>query len=216
MKKLLSGLLVLGAVLGSPGAVCDAAVPAVREVPTGGGYSVTCQEFGVEMRGTNVKSCFLALPGEFPAGPSRVISCAAKYATAFRADGRVEYCTLEADAILNRTLADKLSCKAGGRVVLRADGTVESSVLKESAQLPYAKEKSVACRGGFAVAFRADGYVADCILDQESRFDKTERKSLDSNCLAGGLIAFDEDGKLNGCYPPAPPKGSTSQGGRTQ
>jgi len=214
MQRIIRGLLILGIAFGNMGAAL-AALPIDQVLPTGGGYSVTCQGFGVEMRGTSVKSCFLALPGDFSVTAQKVIPCAAKYATAFRSDGRVEYCTLGADTSFNRTAKEVLLCKAGGRVVVRTDGTVQSATLKDSVELPYKKGATVACRGGSPVDFRADGNVEACILDKESVFVAAEKKSLDKTCVVGGLIAFDEYGSFSGCYPPAPPKGSISQGGQT-
>ena len=213
MRKGYFYLLLGGLVLFST-CTAFAAIPAVRVLPTGGGYSVSCQEFGIEMRGQSVKSCFLALSAELPVGFPPGIACAAKYATAFRSDGRVEYCTLASDMTFKRTAQESIACKAGGRVVLREDGTLESATLKDSAELPYKKDATVACRGGFPVVFSKEGNVENCILDRESRFVAKEKKGLDSTCVVGGLIAFDEDGKFNGCYPPAPPKEATSQGGQ--
>ena len=214
MRKTLRSLLILGCIFGNMSAAL--ALPAIdRTFPTGGGYSVTCQGFGIEMRGTSVKSCFLAMPVDLPATAQKAIPCAAKYATAFRTDGRVEYCTLGTDTFFQRTPKEALSCKAGGRVVIRTDGTVQSATLKDSVELPYKKGATVACRGGSPVAFRTGGNVETCILDRETKFVATEKKSLDKTCVVGGLIAFDEDGKFSGCYPPAPQKSSLSQGGRT-
>ena len=213
MRKTIFYLLI-GSFIFSGTCTAFAVAPSVRVLPTGGGYSVTCQEFGVEMRGDSVKSCFLALPADLPGGNQTKIACAPKYATAFRVDGRVEYCTLGSDMTFKRTAQERVACKAGGRVVIREDGTVESATLKESTELPYAKGSTVACRGGSPVVFRADGNVANCILDRESVFAAKEKKNLNKTCVVGGLIAFDEDGKFNGCYPPTPPKGAISQGGQ--
>lgn len=213
MNKTVFSVLVLAFFYGHMNTV-SAALPVDRVLPTGGGYSVSCQGFGVEMRGNNVKSCFLAVPGDFPSSTQKRVSCAAKYAVAFRSDGRMEYCTLGADTTFDRTPQHPVSCKSGGRVVVRTDGTVESALLKDTVELPYAKGKTVACRGGSPVTFRADGNVETCVLDRESVFAASEKKNLEKTCLVGGLIAFDEDGKFSGCYPPAPPKGSVLQGGQ--
>ena len=214
MRKTLRKLLILGFIFGNMSLAW--ALPAIdRTFSTGGGYSVTCQGFGVEMCGSSVKSCLLAILVDLPVTTQKLIPCAAKYATAFRGDGRVEYCTLGADTSFQRTTKEALTCKAGGRVVVRTDGTVQSATLKDSVELPYKKGATVACRGDSPVAFRTGGDVETCILDRETVFVATEKKNLEKTCLVGGLIAFDEDGKFSGCYPPAPRKSSLSQGGRT-
>lgn len=214
MKRIFLALLTLGILVCNMGAAF-AALPVDQVLPTGGGYSVTCQGFGIEMRGNSVKSCFLAVPGDFPTAAQKKIPCAAKYAVAFRSDGRVAYCTLGVDMPFNRTEKETLLCKAGGRVVLRNDGTVQAATLADRVELPYKKKATVACRGASPATFWANGNVETCILDRESVFVTGEKKSLEKTCVVGGLIAFDEDGIFSGCYPPAPPKGSISQGGQT-
>ena len=206
MKRLFSGLLALSFFLGAASPAFAGALPPVRVVKTGGGYTVECQSFGMDMRGQLVRSCLLAKTSELSITATEKIFCAAKYATAFRGDGRLEYCTLAQDTTLRRTAKDTVTCKAGGRVVFRENGSVESAMLKDTIELPYAKNVAISCRGGFPIAFRADGNVANCVLDSETAFDSGKKKKLKTACKAGGLIAFDEDGKFNGCYPPPPPK----------
>lgn len=216
MQKIFTVLLALGFFLGSGGWAFAGVLPPTRTVMTGGGYTVECQNFGLDMRGQIVRSCFLAKTGELPVTASEKISCAAKYAAAFRSDGRVEYCTLAQDAPLRRTASDAVTCKAGGRVVLRENGTVESAMLKDTMELPYAKNAAVVCRGGFPIAFQTDGSTANCILDTETAFESGKKKPLRTACKAGGMIAFDEDGKFNGCYPPPLPKPTQSKGAALQ
>ncbi len=202
MKKISLAIVAIVVLAIEWGAGISAA-EAVKILPTGGGYNATCLDYGVEMRdGKNVKSCLLATPGDFPAVGDQQIPCAAKYSIAFRPDGRVEYCTLERDATFRRTLLESVACKSGGRVAFYPEGTVEIARLKDSVQLPYAKNSTVACRADSPVAFRADGNVATCILDQTSLFAKGARKKTASACQAGGVIAFDDLGAFNGCYPP--------------
>ena len=195
---------------------------ATQLLPTGGGYDAACLDYGIEIRdGKQVKSCLLATTGEFPTGDGQRISCNEKYSIAFRADGRVEYCTLSKDAALQRTKQDKVECMAGGRVVFYSEGTLEIAKLKKTMQLPYAKNGQVICRESGPITFRADGRVANCILDQKSVFINGAEKKTPSTCQSGGLIAFDEAGVFNGCYPPpaakgAAPKELKPQGGQTK
>lgn len=191
-------------------------------LPTGGDYKVVCLDYGVEMRdGKLVKSCLLATSGDFPVAGGQQISCAAKYAVAFRPEGKIEYCTLNKDMAFRRTLQDSVDCKEGGRVSFYPEGTVAAAKLKASGQLPYAKNAMVACRADSPIAFRVDGNVATCILDQERLFGNTTRKKTASTCQAGGMIAFDDFGVFNGCYPPPPTKETaatrvTTQGGQVK
>ncbi len=200
----------------------DVVAEAVKLLPTGGGNNVLCLDYGIEMRnGKQVKSCLLATSGEFQAIGAQQISCVAKYAIAFQPDGKVEYCTLSKDMTFRRTAKEEIACKAGGRVAFYPGGTIEVARLKEAVQLPYAKNASVACRAALPVTFREDGNVATCILDEESLFVSGTKKKTSSTCQAGGLIAFDEFGSFNGCYPPPPVKGTpvtgaTTQGGQKQ
>ena len=195
---------------------------AAKMLPTGGGYNAECLDYGIEMRdGKIVKSCLLATSGDFPAVGNQRISCSAKYAIAFRPAGKVEYCTLSKDQAFRRTSQEVVDCKAGGRVAFYPEGTVEVARLKNSVSLPYAKNSTVVCRAASPISFRTDGKVATCILDQESLFVSGIKKKTASTCQAGGLIAFDEDGAFNGCYPPPPVKGtaateSTPQGGQAK
>ena len=167
-----------------------------------------------------MKSCLLAVPGDFPAAGGQTISCAAKYSIAFRPDGKVEYCTLGKDMEFRRTAQEKIGCQAGGRVAFYPDGTVEVARLKQSMHLPYDKNKQVACQAGAPVTFRADGQVATCMLAEASLFlEGSKKKQTASTCQIGGLIAFDEFGAFNGCYPPPAPKTTekpAKQGGQTQ
>lgn len=197
------------------------AAEAVKMLPAGGGTQVTCLDYGIEMRGEKtVKSCLLAVPGDFSAPGGALIACEAKYAIAFGSDGKVAYCTLNKDMAFRRTPSATVSCKAGGRLVIRPDGTVEIATLKDSQQLPYSKKASVACRASSQASFRTDGYISACILDQESLFVGAEQKATDKTCQSGGLIAFDDDGLFGGCYPPPPAKqaalkGAAMQGGQS-
>lgn len=176
---------------------------AVKKLPTGGNYSVSCFDYGLEMRdGSRVKSCLLAQSGEFPAVGNQQISCLAKYAIAFTPQGQVEYCTLSRDAKFHWTTTEQVTAREMGRAVFYPSGMLESARLKDSTRLPFAKDSTVVCRGTSPVTFRDDGYVATCILDQESLFVSDSQKKTASSCQAGGLIAFDNDGKFSGCYPP--------------
>ena len=216
MQKILTVILALGCFLLSGGLAFAGVLPPTRVVTTGGGYTVECQDFGLDMRGQTVRSCLLAKTSELPVTASEKVSCAAKYAAAFRSDGRVEYCTLSQDAPLRRTASDAVACKAAGRVVFHGNGTVEEAVLKDAMELPYAKNAAVVCRGGFPVAFQTNGNMASCILDTETAFESGKKKTLRTACKAGGLIAFDEDGRFNGCYPPPLPKPTQSKGAASQ
>ena len=194
---------------------------AEKVLPAGGGQNVACLDYGVEMRnGKEVKSCLLAAPGDFPAAGGQTIACAAKYSIAFRPDGKVEYCTLGKDMEFRRTAQEKIGCQAGGRVAFYPDGTVEVARLKQSMHLPYDKNKQVACQAGAPVTFRADGQVATCMLAEASLFlEGSKKKQTASACQVGGLIAFDEFGAFNGCYPPPAPKTTekpAKQGGQTK
>ena len=194
---------------------------AEKVLPAGGGQNVACLDYGVEMRnGKEVKSCLLAAPGDFPAAGGQTIACAAKYSIAFRTDGKVEYCTLSKDMEFRRTAQEKIGCQAGGRVAFYPDGTVEVARLKQSMHLPYDKNKQVACQAGAPVTFRADGQVATCMLAEASLFlEGSKKKPTASACQVGGLIAFDEFGAFNGCYPPPAPKTTekpAKQGGQTK
>lgn len=192
---------------------------AVKMVPTGGGYNAACLDYGLEMRDKKmVKSCLLATSGDFPAVGGQQISCTAKYSIAFSPEGKVEYCTLSKDMSFRRTSQDTVACMAGGRAAFYPDGTLEVARLKDTVSLPYAKNSTVACRAASPISFRTDGKVATCILDQESLFVSGVKKKTSSTCQAGGLIAFDEFGSFNGCYPPPPvkataPTEATTQGG---
>lgn len=208
MKTMIASLTAAAVFLGVAASAGAGAAPPVRVVPTGGGDSVQCQGFGLELRGNAVRSCLLAVATELPVTAAEKIACAAKYATAFRSDGRVEYCTLARDATLRRTAQESVACKAGGRVVLRGDGTVESALLGETQEFPYANKATLFCRSNFAISFRSDGRVANCVLDREDTFVSGKKSQLKTTCKAGGLIAFDEDGRFNGCYPPPIPKNS--------
>ena len=204
--------------------LADMSGAAAKSLPAGGGVTAACLPYGVEMRdGKLVKSCLLETAGEFTAVGGQPISCAAKHASAFTPQGKVEYCTLTADARFRRTMTDMVEVKAGGRVAFYPSGTLEVARLKESQLLPYKKDAVVPCRGDAPISFRSDGNVATCILDQESLFVSAlkTKKKVSSTCQAGGLIAFDEDGAFNGCYPPPPikpaaPDKTKPQGGQNQ
>ena len=142
---------------------------------------------------------------------------------AFTPLGVGEYCTLTVDAKYRRTMTETLEVKAGGRVAFYPAGTLEVAKLKESQLLPYKKDAAVPCRGDAPISFRTDGNVATCILDQESLFVSAlkTKKKVSSTCQSGGLIAVDEDGIFNGCYPPPPakpaaPDKTKTQGGQNQ
>jgi len=189
--------------------VADMPGALAKNLPAGGGVTAACLPYGVEMRdGKQVKSCLLETASEFTAVGGQAISCAPKHAVAFTPQGKVEYCTLTADATFRRTMTEIVAVKAGGRVAFYPAGTLEVARLKDSQLLPYKKDAAVPCRGDAPIAFRTDGNVATCILDQESLFVSAlkTRKKVANTCQAGGLIAFDEDGIFNGCYPPPPPK----------
>ena len=120
-------------------------------------------------------------------------------------------------------MTEQIEVKAGGRVSFYPAGTLELARLKDSQLLPYKKDAVVPCRGDAPISFRTDGNVATCILDQESLFVSAlkTKKKVSSTCQAGGLIAFDEDGIFNGCYPPPPvkpaaPDKTKTQGGQNQ
>ena len=204
--------------------MADLSGAAAKKLPAGGDVTAACLPYGVEMRdGKQVKSCLLEKAGEFTAVGGQPISCAAKHAAAFTPQGNVEYCTLTADARFRRTMTDIVDVKAGGRVAFYPSGTLEVARLKESQLLPYKKDAVVPCRGDAPISFRSDGNVATCILDQESLFVSAlkTKKKVSSTCQAGGLIAFDEDGAFNGCYPPPPlkpaaPDKTKPQGGQNQ
>lgn len=195
------GLWVFGTMTGTMAAV------EIKNLPAGGAAPVACLPYGIEMRdAVKVKSCLLATAGEFTAVGGEKIVCRNKYAIAFTQTGQVEYCTLDRDTELRRTATDKMRVMAGGRTVFYPDGTLEIARLKETMKLPFARNSQVACRGESPVSFRRDGNVATCILDEQSLFVGEGKKKTSQTCQAGGLIAFDEDGKFNGCYPPPPPK----------
>ena len=204
--------------------MADLSGAAAKNLPAGGDVTAACLPYGIEMRdGKQVKSCLLEKASEFTAVGGQPISCAAKHAAAFTPQGTVEYCTLTADARFRRTMTDMVEVKAGGRVAFYPSGTLEVARLKESQLLPYKKDAVVPCRGDAPISFRSDGNVATCILDQESLFVSAlkTKKKVSSTCQAGGLIAFDEDGIFNGCYPPPPPKPvapdkTKTQGGQNQ
>ena len=204
--------------------MADLSGAAAKNLPAGGGVTAACLPYGVEMRdGKQVKSCLLEKASEFTAVGGQPISCAPKHAVAFTPQGKVEYCTLTIDAKYRRTMTETVAVKAGGRVAFYPAGTLEVARLKDSQLLPYKKDAVVPCRGDAPVSFRTDGNVATCILDQESLFVSAlkTKKKVSSTCQAGGLIAFDEDGIFNGCYPPPPPKPvapdkTKTQGGQNQ
>lgn len=195
---------------------------AVKMLPAGGGSNAACLDYGIEMRDAKtVKSCLLAAPADFTAVDGQPIACSAKYAIAFRPDGKVEYCTVSKDMSFRRNAQDVVHAMAGGRVAFYPSGTLEVVKLKESTQLPYAKNSTVTCKAGLQATFRVDGNVATCFLEQESLFSSGTKKKTASTCQAGGLITFDEFGAFNGCYPPPPvktavPTGITTQGGQTK
>jgi hypothetical protein len=197
-------MAVLAAVL-----MVDIAGAAAKNLPAGGDVTAACLSYGIEMRdGKQVKSCLLEKATEYTAVGGQAISCAPKHAVAFTPEGKVEYCTLTIDASYRRTMTEMVVVKAGGRVAFYPAGTMEVARLKDSQLLPYKKDAAVPCRGDAPISFRPDGNVATCILDQESLFVSAlkTKKPVSNTCKAGGLIAFDEDGLFNGCYPPPPPK----------
>lgn len=206
MKKLLILLCLLGTMGMADHLAIAGIMPPIREVKTGGGYSIQCQDFGIDMRGQILRSCLLATVSELPILGNEKISCAAKYAAALRSDGRVEYCTLSQEATLRRSSNEFITCKAPGRIAFYENGAVASATLKDTMQLPYAKNSSVLCRGGFPATFQPNGDVASCVLDSEAAFESGKKQKLKTICKAGGLITFDEDGNFNGCYPPPLPK----------
>lgn len=180
---------------------------AAKQLPSGGGYDVTCGDLGIQMRdGKTVRSCLLGLPGDFPYGyVGQSVPCAAKYAAAFRKNGDIEYCTLGLPAVFPRTPTETVACRPGARTTFRENGMVESCALGADVALPWRKDSTVACKGWFPAAFRPDGNVSTCVLGEDSVF-VTGKKKTYKNCKAGGLIAFDEDGTFSGCYPQPPPK----------
>ena len=204
--------------------MADLSGAAAKNLPAGGDVTAACLPYGIEMRdGKQVKSCLLEKATEFTAVGGQPISCAAKHAAAFTPQGKVEYCTLTADAKYRRTMTETVAVKAGGRVAFYPAGTLEVARLKDTQLLPYKKDAVVPCRGDAPISFRTDGNVATCILDQESLFVSAlkTKKKVASTCQAGGLIAFDEDGIFNGCYPPPPvkpavPDKTKTQGGQNQ
>lgn len=219
MQRKVAALITLAAIaiemgIGSP------IVAAAKSLPSGNGQEVACLDYGVEMRdGKTVRSCLLAVSGDFLAAGGQKISCAAKYSIAFQPDGKVEYCTLDKDTVLRRNAQEVVEAQAGGRAEFYADGTVAAVKLKNAVRLPYAKKAMVSCRAATPVTFRADGKVATCILDEAGLFAGGAAKKTTSVCEAGWLITFDEFGAFNGCYPPPPPKGIaatniTMQGGQ--
>ena len=222
MKKI-NGILV-AMVAATVVLMADLSGAAAKKLPAGGDVTAACLPYGVEMRdGKQVKSCLLEKASEFTAVGGQPISCAPKHAVAFTPQGKVEYCTLTVDAKYRRTMTETVAVKAGGRVAFYPAGTLEVARLKDSQLLPYKKDAVVPCRGDAPVSFRTDGNVATCILDQESLFVSAlkTKKKVSSTCQAGGLIAFDEDGIFNGCYPPPPPKPvapdkTKTQGGQNQ
>ena len=222
MKKSIGAALVIMAL--TVVFVADMPDAAAKNLPAGGDVTAACLPYGVEMRdGKQVKSCLLEKASEFTAVGGQPISCAPKHAVAFTPQGKVEYCTLTIDAKYRRTMTETVAVKAGGRVAFYPAGTLEVARLKDSQLLPYKKDAVVPCRGDAPVSFRTDGNVATCILDQESLFVSAlkTKKKVSSTCQAGGLIAFDEDGIFNGCYPPPPPKPvapdkTKTQGGQNQ
>ena len=222
MKKSIGAALVIMAL--NIVFVADMPDAAAKNLPAGDDVTAACLPYGVEMRdGKQVKSCLLEKASEFTAVGGQPISCAPKHAVAFTPQGKVEYCTLTIDAKYRRTMTETVAVKAGGRVAFYPAGTLEVARLKDSQLLPYKKDAVVPCRGDAPVSFRTDGNVATCILDQESLFVSAlkTKKKVSSTCQAGGLIAFDEDGIFNGCYPPPPPKPvapdkTKTQGGQNQ
>ena len=204
--------------------MADLSGAAAKNLPAGGDVTAACLPYGIEMRdGKQVKSCLLEKASEFTAVGGQPISCAAKHAAAFTPQGKVEYCTLTADAKYRRTMTETVAVKAGGRVAFYPAGTLEVARLRDTQLLPYKKDAAVPCRGDAPISFRSDGNVATCILDQESLFVSAlkTKKKVSSTCQAGGLIAFDEDGIFNGCYPPPPvkpaaPNKTKTQGGQNQ
>ena len=208
MKNWKVGLVTLGLWLFGTMTGTMAAVE-VKSLPAGGKAPVSCLPYGIEMRdATKVKSCLLATAGEFTAVGGEKIVCRNKYAIAFVPDGKVEYCTLDRDAELRRTATEKVRVMAGGRTAFYPDGTLEIARLKDSMKLPFGRNSQVACRGEAPVSFRRDGNVATCILAEQSLFVGEGKKKTAQTCQAGGLIAFDEDGKFSGCYPPPPARTS--------
>jgi hypothetical protein len=204
MKKIVAVFVAISVV--SVGLVLGLAkTEAAKNLPTGSGFSVSCLDYGIEMRDAKrVKSCLLAQNTEFQAVGGQRIACLAKYAIAFTPEGKVEYCSLSKDMELRRTTTEGLTAMATGRVAFYPQGTLEVARLKDSAQLPFKPKSSVVCRGSAPVSFRPDGYVATCILDQESLFVGDKKKKTASVCQAGGLITFDNDGIFSDCYPPPP------------
>ncbi len=199
--------------------MADLSGAAAKNLPAGGDVTAACLPYGIEMRdGKQVKSCLLEKATEFTAVGGQPISCAAKHAAAFTPQGKVEYCTLTADAKYRRTMTETVAVKAGGRVAFYPAGTLEVAKLKDTQLLPYKKDAAVPCRGDAPISFRTDGNVATCILDQESLFVSAlkTKKKVASTCQAGGLIAFDEDGIFNGCYPPPPVKPAVPDKTKTQ
>lgn len=224
MKKGIAVLVAVGVFSFGFFAILNKA-EAAKKLSTGGNYSVFCLDYGLEMRdGSRVKSCLLAQAGEFEAIGGQQISCLDKYAIAFTPQGKVEYCTLSRDVKLHRTATEQVTAMAMGRAAFYPSGMLEIARLKDTTQLPFASKSTVVCRGASPVSFRADGYVATCILDQEGLFVSDAKKKTASSCQAGGLIAFDNDGKFSGCYPPpmkqipdakALENNSSQQGGKT-
>ena len=222
MKKM-NGVLV-AIVAATVVLLADLSGAAAKNLPAGGEVTAACLPYGIEMRdGKQVKSCLLEKASEFTAVGGQPISCVAKHAAAFTPQGKVEYCTLTADANYRRTMTETVAVKAGGRVAFYPAGTLEVARLKDTQLLPYKKDAAVPCRGDAPISFRTDGNVATCILDQESLFVSAlkTKKKVSSTCQAGGLIAFDEDGIFNGCYPPPPvkpaaPDKTKTQGGQNQ
>ena len=222
MKKMNGVLVTIVAV--TVVLMADLSGAAAKNLPAGGDVTAACLPYGIEMRdGKQVKSCLLEKASEFTAVGGQQILCAAKHAAAFTPQGKVEYCTLNADAKFRRTMTEQIEVKAGGRVSFYPAGTLELARLKDSQLLPYKKDAVVPCRGDAPISFRTDGNVATCILDQESLFVSAlkTKKKVSSTCQAGGLIAFDEDGIFNGCYPPPPvkpaaPDKTKTQGGQNQ
>lgn len=207
MPVLMFMIIIAGLIANSPAAY------ALKVLPTGGGYDVTCGDLGIQMRDSKVvRSCLLGLPGDFPYGISgQSVPCAEKYAAAFRPNGDLEYCTLGLPAVVPRTATEVVTCRPGGRITFRENGSVESCALGADFVLPWKKNATVTCKGWFPCSFRSDGNVSTCVLAEEAAFLTGKKKTLNVNCKVGGLIAFDEDGTFSGCYPPPPPKSTPPQ-----
>ena len=154
-----------------------------------------------------------------PAGGGQKVSCL-DYGVEMRNGKEVKSCLLAAPGDFPAAGGQTISCAAKYSIAFRTDGKVEYCTLSKDMEFRRTAQEKIGCQAGAPVTFRADGQVATCMLAEASLFlEGSKKKPTASACQVGGLIAFDEFGAFNGCYPPPAPKTTekpAKQGGQTK